>query len=287
MRAVKNLICFVLLALTVVAQAQEISKKDLKGKIVFASDRAGNWDIWIMNADGSDPKALTSSPEPEVDPRFSPDGKKILFSAKRGDKNEVWIMGADGKDQKSICEGDQVDWSPDGKSIAFRRSWQVMIRNLETNEEKAISPKMWSHCVLPAWSPDGGKIAFAARLVAGYSIYLQDLSKSKPEKLIGEKGSCEPHWSRDGRLIAFQDESHIYTIEPSGKDKYQVTTGGGVQHYPEWSPDNKLIVYCQAPSIEGPWQICVVSADGGTPIQLTDTASNMNPDWRKGEEGKK
>jgi len=273
-----RLVCL-LLVLAVGTQAQEVAKKDLKGRIVFSSDRAGNWDIWIMNAAGTDPKPLTSTPDPEVDPRFSPDGARILFSTQRGGKNEVWVMGMSGADPKKICDGDQADWSPDGASITLRRDWRIMTRNLSTGEEKRISPALWRHCVLPAWSPDGKTIAFAARLIAGYSIYTQELSARKPKKVIGEKGSCDPHWSPDGTLLAFQDESHVYTVEPSGKDTYQVTVGGGIQHYPEWSPDGRFIAYCQAPKIEGPWQICVIDWEGGTPLQLTEKASNMNPDW--------
>ncbi|HIE51260.1 MAG TPA: hypothetical protein EYP85_05840 [Armatimonadetes bacterium] len=264
------------LALSLVFAA---SGEQLEGRIVFASDRGGNWDIWIMNADGSNLRRLTSSLEPEVDPRFSPDGRQILFSTKRGERHEVWVMDADGKGQRKITDGDQADWSPDGQSIVFRRNWQIVTRHLARGKEKVVSPPLWRHCVSPAWSPDGKKIAFAARLLAGYSIYVVYLASGKCHRVIGERGACEPHWSPDGSKIAYQTETHIFTIRPDGKDKRQVTVHAGIQHYPEWSPDGKKIVYCQGPSPDGPWQLYLISAQGGTPVQLLGEGSSMNPDW--------
>lgn len=259
--------------------AYAFSQADLTGKIAFSSKSSGNWDIWVMSANGSSAKRLTKSSAPDVDPRFSPSGNKILFSSIRGGKHEIRIIGADGTGEKRICAGDQADWAPSGKSIVFRRNWQIVTRNLATGEEKVISPPMWKHCVAPAWSPSGKKIAFAARLVAGYSIYVVDLTTNERSLVIGEQGSCEPHWSPSGNKIAYQTDTHIFTISPSGANKRQVTTQAGIQHFPEWSADGTKIVYSQGSSPEGPWVLYAISASGGTPVKLLKSGSPMNPDW--------
>ena len=67
----------------------------LKGTILFVSDRGGTLSIWSMRANGKDPKPLTRGTEPEADPRFSPDGKRILYTALRGGFPEVWVMDLD------------------------------------------------------------------------------------------------------------------------------------------------------------------------------------------------
>ena len=261
--------------------AHAFSQADLTGKIAFSSKSSGNWDIWVMAANGSWAKRLTKSSAPDVDPRFSPSGNKILFSSIRGGKHEIRIIGADGTDEKRVCAGDQADWAPNGKSIVLRRNWQIVTRNLASGEEKVISPPMWKHCVAPAWCPDGNRIAFAARLVAGYSIYVVDLSTNERSLVIGEQGSCEPHWSPSGSKIAYQTETHIFTISPSGANKRQVTTQAGIQHFPEWSPSGNQIVYSQGSSPDGPWVLYAMSASGGTPVKLLKSGSPMNPDWHR------
>ncbi len=259
--------------------AHAFSQADLTGKIAFASKSSGNWDIWVMAANGSWAKRLTTSSAPDVDPRFSPSGSKILFSTIRGGKHEIRVIGADGTGEKRICAGDQADWAPNGKSIVFRRNWQIVTRNLASGAEKVISPPMWKHCVAPAWCPDGNRIAFAARLVAGYSIYVLNLATNKRHVVVGEHGSCEPHWSPSGNKIAYQTETHIFTINPDGTSKRQVTTQAGIQHFPEWSPSGNQIVYSQGSSPDGPWVLYAMSASGGTPVKLLKSGSPMNPDW--------
>jgi Tol biopolymer transport system component len=59
-----------------------------------------------------------------------------------------------------------------------------------------------------------------------------------------------------------------------------VTYFGGVQRYGRFSPDGNSIVYCQGPSERGPWELFIIPAQGGTPRQLTEGASDMNPDWK-------
>src|SRR5687767_32996 len=89
-----------------------------KGKIAFASDRAGNMDIWLMNPDGTNPVQLTNDPLPEVFPAFSPDGNKIAFVRGERAGAEIYVMNANGTGQTQLTSngmGDaQPTWSPDG-----------------------------------------------------------------------------------------------------------------------------------------------------------------------------
>ena len=60
--------------------------------IVFASDRSGNYDLWIVDVDGTHLRQLTTDPAAEMDPVFSPDGKKVLFTSDRSGILELWLM---------------------------------------------------------------------------------------------------------------------------------------------------------------------------------------------------
>ena len=59
-----------------------------------------------------------------------------------------------------------------------------------------------------------------------------------------------------------------------------ITYFGGVQRYARYSPDGKTLVFCQGVSEQGPWEIYVIPAAGGTPQKLVEGNSNMYPDWK-------
>ena len=279
------LLCILAFAMdmtTIPSDSQGSELKDLKGQIVYSSNRSGSWNIWRINADGSDQKLLTqgTGDESDVDPCFSPDGKFVLFSSTRGGTVGIWMMSTDGTHLQRICDGDQAEWSPDGKKIAYRHHEKIYVRNLADKEEKQISPNDWPHCSGPSWSPDGKSNAFACRWDAGNGIFLVSVAGRQPTKVYDQKGACEPHWSPDGKLLVYETETHICTIQPDGIKNHLITYYGGIQRYGRFSPDGKHIIYCQGMTETGPWELYIVPATGGTPMRLTEGGSDMNPDWK-------
>ena len=252
------------------------------GLIVFSSNRSGPWRIWTVRPDGSELRQLTQAGDDEhdVDPAFRADGRGILFSSTRGGTVGVWRMGLDGSKPERICDGDQADWSPDGRSIVFRRDESLFTRVLATGEEKRLTGDEWPHCSGPAWSPDGKTIAFACRWDAGNGLYLVAAEGGEPVKVYDRKGACEPRWSPDGTRLVYETETNVAAVNPDGKKNRPVTWFGGIQRYPQWSPDGRWIVFCQGPSERGPWELYRTPSQGGTPTRITEGGSDMNPDWK-------
>lgn len=250
--------------------------------IVFSSNRSGPWRLWTVRPDGSALTELSKAgaDEHDVDPVFSPDGKQILFTSTRGGTTGIWTIAVDGTKPQRICDGDQAEWSPDGKTIVFRRREQLYTRQLAGGREQQITPADWPHCSGPAWSPNGKQIAFACRWEAGNALFLVDAAGGKPTSVYDRQGACEPHWSPDGNRLVYETETHIATINPDGTKNRPVTYFGGVQRYGRFSPDGRSIVYCQGASERGPWELYTIPAQGGTPAKLTEEGSDMNPDWK-------
>jgi len=80
-------------------------------------------------------------------------------------------------------------------------------------------------------------------------------------------------------------QGHIHQVEVGGKNWEQLTFGADVQHDACYSPDGSMILFCRAPSPEGPWQICVqkLDADELDFLPLTNEGSNLLPDWHAQE----
>ena len=262
--------------------ASKIDPSRLVGQIAFVSDRGGKLDIWKMTAQGADLRRLTNDEFTNADPRFSPSGEQIMYTTLRDGFPQVWTMRTDGSNPQHVTEGSQAAWSPDGDSIVFIRDDQAFVRNLSTANEKLVTPPNWRRCGVPAWAPNGNQLAVASRHLERIGIFIFGMEGSAHQQLITEDGCCTPQWSSDGTQIVFQtDKGHIHLHYFDDDVEEQVTFGADVQHDARFSPDGSMIVYCRAPSEEGPWQLWVTDLQDEelTSVQLTSVGSNRLPDW--------
>ena len=93
------------------------------GMIVFQSDRDGNYDLYVMNPDGTDVRNLTNHPASDTGPVPSPDGRRIAFQSNRDGNDEIYVLDLETGAQSNLTNHPANDhsptWSPDGSSIAF------------------------------------------------------------------------------------------------------------------------------------------------------------------------
>ena len=136
--------------------------------IAFTSDRDGNVEVYVMNADGSGQKRLTRKPADDQFGAWSPDGRTIAFTSDRDGNVEVYVMNADGSGQQRLTRNPGEDatpaWSPDGRKIAFRSARdgnsEIHVMNADGSGQRRLTRIAWPD-VTPAWSPDGRMIAFS------------------------------------------------------------------------------------------------------------------------------
>lgn len=170
------------------------------GRIVFASDRGGNMDIWVMNFEGSNAVQLTT------DPAFSPDGTTILFESERtGGEKDIWIMDADGGNQTALTTDPAKDcdpaWSQDGARVAFcsnrHGTDDLFMMNPDGSEQVRLTD--WdSEESDPTWSPDGGMIAFETDHTGDWEIYILELGEPNTFSNFTDRPAhddWDPAWS--------------------------------------------------------------------------------------------
>ena len=193
-------------------------------------------DLYVMPIAGSGSQAatrLTSGPAYDMQPRFSPDGKRIAFSSDRGGLWNVWTTDANGKDPKQVSKDtrwfvNSPTWSPDGQYIFARRHF-VRERSLGAGEiwmfhssgsdgvqvtEKVSFQKDAGE---PAVSRDGRYLYYSKDVTPGqnfeynkdpygviYAIIRRDLTTGKERTLVNRPGgSIAPQPSPDGKHLAF------------------------------------------------------------------------------------
>jgi Tol biopolymer transport system component len=136
-------------------------------RIAFRSERGGNPDIYVMNADGSEQRALALSIR-AVLPTWSPDGSKILFTGTVDNRANVYVMNADGTGQQQLSQSSTGHsrfalWSPDGKQIVFNTTRdgndEVYVMAADGSNPRNISNHP-ANDVPFGWSADGQSILF-------------------------------------------------------------------------------------------------------------------------------
>lgn len=155
-------------------------------RIVFTSKRSGNYDLWLINVDGSGLRQLTNDPATDSAPAWSPDGTQIAFASSRGGNSDVYVMKADGSAVSRLTTNADYDgepaWSPDGTLIAFisRRSAGAADYFLYTMTAQGGDPLLRSatpYASRPNWSPDGTRILFDGANASGWQrLFLATLS---------------------------------------------------------------------------------------------------------------
>src|SRR6266487_1101100 len=214
----------------------------LTGHIAFAAT-GNDWDIFVMQADGSGRRQLTYDPGPQFDPSWSPDGKRIAYRDSRfgiNHNDEISMMNADGSDQINLTHNPANEWSP-------------------------------------AWSPDGNKIAFASSRDGNYEIYVMNADGSNQTRLTNNPAyDMYPAWSPDGQFIAFDtqrdyyppkdqgagEEFEIHVMKADGTCDTRLTTNAVEDRFPAWSSDGTRLAWEQ----EG--QVAVMYANGTNQMSL-------------------
>ena len=307
-----KLIFFMTICLLMCGDLYQVSAKvPTTPKILFTSSRDGNYDVYIMNPDGSEQINLTQHRASDFVAVWSPTGDKIIFvSDRQGTRvSDLYVMDPDGANvrrvfkRKIAAKRTDPTWSPDGKQFAYRytdsghQKSGLYIATLGEEDVERIS----DDAVGPEWSPDGSEIACSVR----GELTLLDVRTRKETRLLpkrAENWQHSPSWSAAGDKLAFLYNRHplppvvapqevwdawqakqaIYIINRDGTGlKELIGEEGPHARYPKLSPDGSELLWTQ--EINGRLQIFKLDMNSGIRTQLTHIGdlfqANIGGDW--------
>jgi Tol biopolymer transport system component len=266
----------------------------------------GPWALWIMNADGSNPRRLTSPTGVQLDdtPRWSQDGQKIAYirynPTGADGSSELRVINADGTgDARVVGSGPSVylpyypSWSPDGNRIAFAGTHgrdEIFVVNADGSGLTNVTNTPTVDEDWPTWSPDGSKIFFIGFLPPPVRQIFRINPDGSGRTRLTDTESYEdaPFWSPDSRRIAFRssrdrailDLKEVYVMNADGSGQTRLTTMRWFVDGIAWSPDGaRLAVTAELENqasrgLEDRWKppaLYVLNADG-TGLQRVTSA---------------
>jgi thermitase len=209
-----------------------------------------------------------------------PEGK-IAFASTRDFDSRIYVMNADGSNQTCICSipGYCPAISPDGTKIAYSRSNQIWIMDIEGS-----NPVQLTSCdggnTFPAWSPDGSKIAFVSSADGNGEISIINTDGNSQINLTNNKfySDLHPSWSPDGTQIVFDSDRtecfEIYKMNADGSNLIRLTYDSAYSYNPKWSPDGRKILFVSNKDSNHE-EIYTMNPDGSDPVKLLTTQYNL------------
>jgi Tol biopolymer transport system component len=217
-------------------------------RLLLAAQRDGNDEIITLAADGRDEVRLTTNEYTDAFPSWSPDGKRIAYvSSSFRVNNQIFVMNADGSEQRQLTTDlpinpQDLQWSPDGTQFVFAAPTGG-IYTLKADGTGLTDIAQDSTAELPAWSPDGEKIAFVSRRDGNDDVYVMNADGTQQTLLSNNRyNDGDPAWSPDGRYIAFtstsdSNQDDVYIMNADGTQPVRVTNSDADETSLTWTRD--------------------------------------------------
>jgi len=265
---------------------------DQSWELAFSTERDGNREIYLMNANGGNVRRLTDNPALDDFPAWSPDGSQIAFVSDRDGNPEIYVMNADGSNIRRLTNDPAADtypsWSLDGSVILFmsdrggNNDLYFMAADGSNPQPMTNDP---NSDAFGEWSPNSSMIAFTSAREGSPEVFVMDRDGSSALKLTNSFGATAwyPDWSPNGTVLSFLSEREgkgdLYTMKSDGSDIKLLGDRPDPIGRTDWSPDGNFIAL--ETDRDGDSELFVVDVNNGTFFRITEnTSGEFSPAWR-------
>ncbi len=259
-------------------------------QIAFISDRGGNKELYVMEADGSGKRAVTSNGAINLFPSWSPDSRALLYTSYKSGSPDVWTIHRGAQPGGRLLNNGnskfRATWAPKNGTIALVMNKKANTGLYTVGSNGKRLQRLTTHRAIetsPSWSPDGKRIAFVSDRSGAPQVYIKDLGSGEERRLTFEGAyNAQPAWSPTGEWIAYAaltgSNFDLYLTDPDTGFTTPLVVHPRSDEDPAWSPDGRKIVFRS--SRRGRRDLYRIDVDGRNLMRLTESFGNCtNPAW--------
>ncbi len=269
-----------------------------------------NWEIYLVQPDGTDLTRITDNTVVDASPTWSPDGRQIAYRSRRDGSADLFIMDTDGTNSRNLIK-DPVDsifddfyprWNPERDLIAMYTdrfyspavgcAWHriaympvsggkdnIVVLEAHLTEQETLT-----------WSPDGSSIVYSSRcnfgLEQSIELFSWNIDTDEVTQLTNSGHvNSTPTYSPDGRFLAYHssredtvDGGDVFVLDLETGEEFNLTNHPGADSQPTWSPDGSQIAFVS--NRDGNDEVYVINIDGTNAVNITNhPARDWEPAW--------
>lgn len=274
------------------------------GRIAFASNQAGNWDIYVIELSSGAIRAVTDHPAADQNPAWSPDGLQLVFESDRDGDYELFITDLESGRTSQLTHFDATregrpQFTPDGRNLYFhsmrgprqgRYDTDIFVMSLDRPSIVRLVDGVGGDSYA-AWDPRGAFILFGSNRDGPWELYRIASTGGGREKVVATSGdnaanfpSFAPGGERFVHQLVTEKGSDLFVVELDSGVSVNITgTPELYEVHPAWSPQGHAIAFSvRYGESEGPGELTLIAPDGTdrrtVPLRFPDRAPSRPPD---------
>jgi Tol biopolymer transport system component len=269
-------------------------------RLLFQSDRDGDFDIFVMQSSGALQTRLTRNRDADIEPHWSADSTLVAFSSDRDGAFHLFTMSDSGGEEQALALSGSNDreprWSPPERAVidelvyaggpTGRSTRNLFLVSISGDQESPLTYTPATD-MTPDWSPKGDQLVFSSDRTGQQELFVLNLDGSRGVRQLtdGMESALHPSWSPDGTQIAFEAQIEngdwdVWVINADGSDLRNLTnTSSANDGNPDWSPDGSQLVFSS--NREGTFDLYTLSMDESGLVErlTTEPGNEVHPSW--------